>query len=109
MNGSKKELFEEDSEESKEENGNGKKKKSFVPISISKHGLELIELISIDCTGKDGIWKSDFELKIDKNGYMILNGKKTKEFWNAKIVSEKKPLRMKIRNIAGDESVIVIA
>ncbi len=108
LNGSKKELFEENSEESKEENGNVKKKKNFVPISISKYGLELIELISLDCTSKDGIWKSDFELKIDKNGYVILNGKKTKEFWNAKIVSKKKPLRMKIRNIAGDESVIVL-
>ena len=108
LNSSKKELFEENSEESKEENGNAKKKKNFVPISISKHGLELIELISLDCTGKDGIWKSDFEIKIDKNGYVILNGKKTKKFWNAKIVSKKKPLRMKIRNISGDESVITI-
>jgi len=108
LNGSKKELFEENGDENEEENGNGKKQKPFVPIAISKHGLELIELVSLDCTGKDGIWKSDFELKIDKNGYAILNGKKTKEFWNAKIVSEKKPLRMKIRNIAGDESVIVL-
>jgi len=108
LSGSKKELFEENGEENEDENGNGKKKKSFVPIAISKYGLEMIELISLDCTSKDGIWKSDVELKIDKNGYVILNGKKTKEFWNAKIVSEKKPLRMKIRNIAGDESVIVI-
>jgi adenine-specific DNA-methyltransferase len=112
LNSSKKELLEENGEgngdENEEENSNGKKKKPFVPIAISKHGLELIELISLDCTSKEGIWKSDFELKIDKNGYVILNGKKTKEFWNAKIVSEKKPLRMKIRNIAGDESVIVL-
>ena len=107
LNGSKKELFEEDGEEIDDQNGNGKKK-NFVPIAISKNGLELIELISLDCTRKDGIWKSDFELKIDKNGYVILNGKKTKEFWNAKIVSDKKPLRMKVRNIAGDESVIVL-
>ena len=98
----------DDSAGSSTENGNGKKKKNIVPIAISKHGLELIELISLDCTGKDGKWKSDFELKIDKNGYVVLNGKKTKEFWNAKIVSDKKPLRMKIRNIAGDESVIVL-
>lgn len=106
LNGSKKDLFEENGEE----NGDGKKQKqkSFVPISISKHGLELIELISLDCTAKEGVWKSDVELKINKNGYVILNGKKTKELWNAKIVSEKKPLRMKIRNIAGDESVIVL-
>jgi adenine-specific DNA-methyltransferase len=114
LNGSKKELFEENSEDeddsagSSTENGTGKKKNKFVPIAISKNGLELIELISLDCTSKDGIWKSDCELKIDKNGYVILNGKKTKEFWNAKIVSDKKPLRMKIRNIAGDESVIVL-
>lgn len=83
-----------------------KKKTSFVPITISKYGLELIELISLDCTNKDGIWKSDAEIKIDKNGYIILNGVKTKDFWNAKIVSEKMPLRIKVRNIAGDESVI---
>jgi adenine-specific DNA-methyltransferase len=112
LNGSKKELFEENGEENGDEieegNGNGKKQKPFVPIAISKHGLELIELISLDCTSKDGIWKSDFELKIDKNGYVILNSKKTKKFWNAKIMSENKPLRMKIRNIAGDESVIII-
>lgn len=108
LNSSKKDMFDEDSKENKEENGNGIKKKMLTPISISKHGLELIELVSLDCTSKDGIWKSDFELKIDKNGYVILNGKKTKDFWNAKIVSDKKPLRMKIRNIAGDESIIII-
>lgn len=107
LNGSKKELFEESETDEENDNGNGKKKKPFVPIKISKQGLELIELISLDCTNKDGIWKSDFELKIDKNGYVILNGIKTKEFWDAKIISEKKPLRMKIRNIAGDESIIV--
>ena len=87
---------------------NGRKKKDFIPISFSKNGLELIELISLDCTNIEGIWKSDVELKIDKNGHVILNGNKTKEFWNAKITSEKKPLRMKIRNIAGDESTISI-
>jgi adenine-specific DNA-methyltransferase len=110
LNGTKKELFEEN--ETDEENGNGngkgKTKKPFAPIKISKQGLELIELISLDCTNKEGLWKSDFELKIDKNGYVILNGTKTKEFWNAKINAEKKPLRMKIRNIAGDESIIVL-
>jgi len=104
LNGSKNNLLDENGDE----NGNGKKKRPYIPITISRHGLELIELISLDCTAKDGIWKSDVELKIDKNGYVILNGKKTKEFWNAKIVSENKPLRMKIRNIAGDESVIII-
>ncbi len=105
LNGSKKELREEDETDDKNDNS---KKNPFTPIKISKNGLELIELISLDCTKKEGSWKSVFELKIDKNGYVILNGKKTKEFWNAKIISEKKPLRMKIRNIAGDESIIVL-
>lgn len=96
-------------DDTEEETGNGNGgKRAFIPIKISKHGLELIELISLDCTSIDDIWKSDFELKIGKNGYVILNGNKTKEFWNTKIVSEKKPLRMKVRNIAGDESVIVL-
>lgn len=108
LNGLKKDLLDENIGESGQENGkrNNTKNNTFKPISISKHGLELIEFISLDCSRKSGIWKSDFELKIDKNGYLILNGKKTKEFWNAKIISEKRPLRMKVRNIAGDESVI---
>ncbi len=89
------------------ENGNGKKKKKFSTIEISKDGLELIELISLDCENKDSIWHSDKEIKIDKLGYAIEDGKKTKTFWDAKITCVKKPLRMKIRNIAGDESIIV--
>jgi len=85
------------------------KKKKFVPIEISDNGLELIEMISLDCTNSDGIWKSDFEIKIDKNGYLAINGKKSKDFWNGKITFEKKPLRMKIRNIAGDETIINVS
>lgn len=92
-------------EEDKE--GNPVKKK-FKPIEISENGLELIELISLDCTNTTGIWKSDCEIKIDKNGYMIKNGIKTKEFWDSKVYSEKLPLRMKIRNIAGDEIILSV-
>ena len=84
-----------------------KKKTKFKPLEISENGLELIEFVSLDCTNKDGVWKSDVDLKIGKNSFVILNGKKTKEFWNSKVYSEKKPLRMKVRNIAGDESIIV--
>ena len=63
-------------------------------------------MISLDCTNSEGVWKSDYEIKIDKLGYVIKNGKKTKEFWDGKMSFEKKPLRMKIRNIAGDETII---
>ncbi len=83
-----------------------KKKKEFKPIVISEDGIELIEMISIDYTNNTDIWQSDYEIKIDKNGYLIDSGKKTKTFWNGKIKIDKKPLRMKIRNIAGDESII---
>ncbi|MEA3228881.1 MAG: site-specific DNA-methyltransferase, partial [Campylobacterota bacterium] len=72
-------------------------------ISISKDGLELIEYISLDCTHDSGVWQSDSEVKIDKNGFVSVDGKKTKEFWNGKINSNSKPKRLKIRNIAGDE------
>ncbi len=97
LQGNKKTLFDADEPE---------KKSKYKPLEISENGLELIEFVSLDCTNKDGIWNSDVELKIDKNSYVMLNGKKTKEFWNGKIFSEKKPLRIKVRNIAGDESII---
>ena len=82
-----------------------KKDKPYCPIEISNEGLETIEYLSIDATARDGVWHSDSEIKIDKNGYVIRNGRKTKEFWDGKILSEKKPLRLKIRNICGDETV----
>lgn len=129
LNGKKKDLFngseengngdvedEENEENGVLENGNNDetetevktKKKKFVPIEISDNGLELIEMISLDCTNTKGIWKSDYEIKIDKNGYLLKNGQKTKEFWDGKIVIGKKPLRMKVRNIAGDETILLI-
>jgi len=75
-------------------------------ISISDDGLELIEYISLDCTNDSGVWQSDSEVKIDKSGFVSINGKKTKEFWDGKINSNTKPKRLKIRNIAGDEVII---
>lgn len=80
-------------------------KKPFKPIVISDEGLELIEFLSVDCTTTDGEWHSDSEVKIDKNGFVIINGIKTKDFWDGCIRCEKQPLRLKIRNICGDETV----
>ena len=79
-------------------------KKGFQPIEISDEGLELIEYLSLDCTAAAGEWHSDSEIKIDKLGYVIRNGVKTKDFWDGAITSEKPPLRLKIRNICGDET-----
>lgn len=84
---------------------NSSEKKPYKSILVSDDGLELIEFISVDCTSSEGEWHSDSEIKIDKLGYVIKNGTKTKEFWNGKISCEKKPLRLKIRNICGDETV----
>lgn len=84
---------------------NSSAKKPYKPIEISEEGLELIEFLSLDCTVTGGEWHSDSEIKIDKNGYVIVDGNKTKEFWDGHIRSTKKPLRLKIRNICGDETV----
>ena len=86
------------------------KEKKYTHITISDEGLETIEWISLDCTyaEKDAPWHSDSEIKIDKLGYVIKNGIKTNEFWDACIYSEEKPLRMKIRNICGDETVFML-
>ena len=84
---------------------NSSEKKPYNPIKISEDGLELIEFLSVDCTATEGQWHSDSEIKIDKNGFVIVNGNKTKEFWDGCIRCEKKPLRLKIRNICGDETV----
>ena len=83
---------------------NATAKKPFKPIEISEDGLELIEYLSVDCTAANGEWHSDSEIKIDKLGYVIRNGAKTKEFWDGTVKSDKRPLRLKVRNICGDET-----
>ena len=86
------------------------KAKTFKPIEISDEGLETIEWLSLDCSTaeKQAPWHSDTEVKIDRLGYAILNGKKTQDFWDATIKCDQMPLRMKIRNICGDETVFVL-
>ena len=78
------------------------------PILISNEGLELIEWLAVDCKNTVGALHSSSEIKIDKLGYTIIDGEKTKESWNGTIISKQKPLRIKVRNIAGDETIKVI-
>lgn len=80
---------------------------AFKPIVISETGLETIEWLSLDCSTSDksAPWHSDAEIFIDRKGYVILNGHKTKSFWDGSISSPSRPLRLKIRNICGDETV----
>lgn len=86
------------------------KGKEFKPILISEEGLETIEWLSVDSTtdDKNAPWHSDAEIKIDRLGYVIENGKKTTRFWDGTIRTDNRPLRLKIRNICGDESVFMI-
>ena len=85
-------------------------KKKFTPIEMSLDGLEAIEMISLDCTASDlnAPWHSDSEIKIEKNSTVTVNGRKTSEFWDGTIHADCRPLRMKIRNICGDETIILI-
>jgi adenine-specific DNA-methyltransferase len=85
------------------------KGKAFNPISISEEGLELIELIALDCENSSGEWHSTTEIKIDKLGYVIKDGIKTKTFWDGKITSITMPKRLKVRNISGDETILPIS
>ena len=86
------------------------KGKEFKPLIISDEGLETIEWLSLDCTTADpkAPWHSDIEIKINRLGYVIKNGTKTTDFWDATISSATKPLRLKIRNICGDETIYIL-
>lgn len=85
-------------------------KKKFVPIELSLEGLEAIEMISLDCTTAEekAPWHSDSEIKIEKDSTITINGRKTSDFWDGTIHSDTKPLRMKIRNICGDETILAL-
>lgn len=85
-------------------------KKKFAPIELSQEGLEAIEMISLDCTTPElnAPWHSDSEIKIEKDNTVTINGHKTSDFWDGTIHSDIKPLRMKIRNICGDETIVII-
>jgi len=78
----------------------------FEPINISEEGIEMIELISIDCKNNSGIWHSSVEIKIDKLGYTIRDGVKENTFWDGRIICNEEPKRLKVRSIAGDETII---
>lgn len=81
--------------------------KTFKPITLSEEGLETIEFLSLDCTSSVPYspWHSDSEILIDRLGYVRKNGIDTKAFWDGAITSDDKPLRLKIRNICGDETI----
>lgn len=84
--------------------------KTFKPITLSEEGLEAIEYLSLDCTSADasGPWHSDSEILIGRLGHVRKNGVDTRDFWDGNITSEDKPLRLKIRNVCGDETIYIV-
>lgn len=92
-----------------QQQGKGKTK-AFKEITLSNEGLELIEWLSVDCTtaDKDAPWSSSAEIFIDKLGYVVADGKATGAFWDGTLHAPAKPLRLKVRNICGDETVVVL-
>lgn len=87
------------------------RKTQFTPVQISDEGLETIEWLSLDCenAGHDAPWHSDSEVRIEKDGTATIDGRKTSGLWDATITSESRPLRLKVRNVCGDETVFVLS
>jgi len=88
------------------------KGRDYKPLTISDEGLECIEWLSLDCeqAAPKAPWHSSVEIFIDKNGYSTINGQATNKFWDGTIstLDEHKPLRLKVRNICGDETILVL-
>lgn len=84
--------------------------KPFTPVTLSEEGLEMIEFLSLDTTeaSPSASWHSNSEIFITPNGRVRRNGVDTDTLWDGTITSEERPLRLKIRNICGDETVYVL-
>lgn len=90
----------------------GKQKESALLDELYQSGkTELVAIYGRRRIGKSAPWCSDLEVKIDKSGNAIRNGKPTGRLWDGTIATDDttlKPLRLKVRNICGDETVVVL-
>ena len=88
------------------------KGRHHTPLTVSDEGLECIEWLAIDCDCADpnAPWHSTTELYIRPQGHVVLNGKATDRLWDGTISTpdERRPLRMKVRNICGDETTVAL-
>lgn len=84
-------------------------KRGFTPIRLSEEGLETLEAVAADCTSATGPFHADRDLRVDKLGRVILDGVKTGEFWDGTLSLPRRPLRLRFRNICGDESVVAVS
>lgn len=88
------------------------KGREYKPLTISDEGLECIEWLSLDCeqAEQNAPWHSSVEVFIDKNGYTSINGNASTQLWDGTIrtLDDRKPMRLKVRNICGDETIVSI-
>ena len=77
--------------------------KTSAPQGLSEDGLECIEWLSVDCTQAVGAWHSAAEARIDAKNRLWLNGQKQSSAWNGRLHCATRPLRLRVRNVAGDE------
>ena len=83
-------------------------KKGFKPIRLSEEGLETLEAVAADCTSAEGPFHADRDLRIDKLGRVVLDGGKSDTFWDGTLSMHDRPLRLRFRNICGDESIFPV-
>ena len=82
---------------------NARAKKNPLPLDPS--GLDCLEYVSLDCTSAQGPWHSAREVVIDRRGLATLDGKATRARWDGTLAGPKRPLRVKLRDILGRESI----
>jgi adenine-specific DNA-methyltransferase len=83
-------------------------KRGFTPIRLSEEGLETLEAVAADCTAAGGPFRADRDLRVDKLGRVVLDGAKTSDLWDGALSLPAKPLRLRFRNICGDETVVAV-
>lgn len=84
-------------------------KHGFTPIRLSEEGLETLEAVAADCSSSIGPFHADRDLRIDKFGRVVLDGIKTNTFWDGTLSLPAKPLRLRFRNICGDETIVTVS
>lgn len=86
----------------------GQASSAALPVGLSQDGLECIEWLSVDCECADGPWHSSVEAKIDIKNRLILNGVRQTIAWDGTLLCAAAPLRLRVRNVAGDEITIIL-
>ncbi len=104
------------------------KKPKPAPVRLSESGLEIVEMVSVDCRRSTGAWHSDAEVVINPDNTVTRTGQNSpehlkersqkrspnqlpyqlKEPWDGKITCDTRPKRIKVRNIAGDETILPV-